>query len=543
MVSSRIFPNEFTFPFLLKACASRKAFGEGTSVHSWAVKIGYADSHVCVQNGLISFYVGCGRISSARFVFDVMESRTLVSWNSIIGGYAKIGSWEEAFILFHGMREDEVSPDGHTFVNLLSLCSRICDVELGKLVHCLVEINGGDSVDVYVQNALLDMYAKCRHLQVAEKVFTRMAEKNVVSWTSMVSAYAKHGLVELGENIFSHMPAKNVVSWNSMISCYLMNGCYKKCIELFYRMCASGMVPDETTIVSVLSACSQVGDIVTGTKLHGNLHGNGMQPSVSLCNSLIDMYAKCGSPEKAVDVLLNMPERNIVSWNTLINTLALHGYGYQAIEIFQEMEGQGILPDAATFGSVLSACCHCGLVDLGKYFFSKMRSVYRIPYDIKHYTCMVDILGRRGLLEEMVKLVVKMEMKPDVVIWGTLLGACRIHRNVPVGKLVLKQLLELGPSDAGPYVLLSNIFYEAQQWDKMRNMRKLMKSLCGRKAAAVSSIEINGCISDFMADDKNHKAWGSIYMMLNQMKHHLKSENDERNYVAGALLAATGVLS
>ncbi|KAL0424572.1 UNVERIFIED_CONTAM: Pentatricopeptide repeat-containing protein [Sesamum radiatum] len=457
MICSGIFANEFTFPFILKACALQKAYLEGVSVHLHAVKLGFSESHICVQNGLINFYVGCGKIDCAGKVFDFMEFRTLVSWNSMITGYAKMGWWREAFLLF---------------------------------------------VDVFLHNALLDMYAKCGHLQMAEGVFKRMVEKNVVSWTSMLSAYAKHGFVELAERTFNQMPVKNN----------------------FYRMCHSCMIPDETYVS--LSACSQLGDLVTGKKMHDYLRDNSVQPTVTLCNSLIDMYAKCGSAEKALDVFLKMPEKNIVSWNTVMNALALHGYGYRAIELFQEMEAGGIWPDAVTFSALLSACCHCGLVEIGRYFFSKMAHMYNIPYDVEHYACMIDILGRGGLLKEALELVGKMEMKPDIVIWGTLLGACRTHRNVSIAKLVLKQLLELEPNAGGLYVLMSNIFCEAQQWDEMKKMRKLMKDHGVRKSDAVSSIEVSGHISDFMVDDNKHEYSNLIYLTLNQMKDHLKSEDD-----------------
>ncbi|KAK4426331.1 Pentatricopeptide repeat-containing protein, chloroplastic [Sesamum alatum] len=344
MVCSGIFANEFTFPFILKACALQKAYPEGVTAHLHAVKLGFSESHICVQNGLINFYVGCGKIDCAGQVFDFMEFRTLVSWNSMMAGYAKMGWWKEAFLLFSSMRERGVEPD-----------------------------------------------------------------------------------------------------------------------------------------------------------------------------------------EKALDVFLNMPEKNVVSWNTVMNVLALHGYGHRAIELFQEMEAGGIRPDAVTFSALLSACCHCGLVEIGRYFFSKMGHMYKIPYDVEHYACMIDILGRGGLLKEALELVGKMEMKPDIVIWGTLLGACRTHRNVSIAKLVLKQLLELEPYAGGLYVLMSNIFCEAEQWDEMKKMRKLMKDHGVRKSDAVSSIEVSGRISDFMVDDNRHESSNLVYTTLNQMKDHLKSESDQKN--------------
>ncbi|XP_057786153.1 pentatricopeptide repeat-containing protein At2g22410, mitochondrial-like [Salvia miltiorrhiza] len=504
MVRFGISPNEFTFPSLLKACAFQKACVEGISVHLQALKLGFSESYVMVQNGFINFYASCGMIECARKVFDRMEFTNLVSWNSMINGYAKVGLWEEAFLLFGGMREDGIEPNGRTFVSLLSVSSRIYDVELGKFVHWYIEINGAPS-DTHMQNALLDMYAKCGHLQMAEAIFRRMADKNVVSWTSMVSAYAKHGLIEPAEIVFNWMPVKNVISWNSMISCYLQNGYYKESLELFYRMCGSCVIPDETTMTSVLSSCSQLGDLVQGKKLHDYLRDNGIRPSVTLCNALVDMYAKCGSVEEALDIFLNMPGKNTVSWNTIINALASHGSGHRAIELFQEMEASGMQPDAVTFSGLLSACCHCGLVETGRYYFSKMSQVYKIQYDIEHYACMIDILGRQGLLKEAVEVIGKMSVKPDIVIWGTLLGACRIHQNVPIARLVLKQILEVETYAGGLYVLISNIFSEAQQWEEMRKMRILMKDYGLRKTDAVSSIEVEGRVSEFMVDDKKHE--------------------------------------
>ncbi|KAG8367029.1 hypothetical protein BUALT_Bualt16G0029900 [Buddleja alternifolia] len=534
MVCSGIIPNEFTFPFILKACAFRKAYIEGVSVHLHAVKLGFSEFYVCVQNGFINFYVGCGQIDCARKIFDYTEFRTLVSWNSMMGGYAKMGCGREAFSLFSEMREGGVDPDGHTFVNLLSVSSRIYDIELGRCVHWYIEING-IVVDIYVQNALLDMYAKCGHLQMAKAVFARMVDKNVVSWTSMLNAYAKHGFVELAERIFNEMPVKNVVSWNSMISCYLQSGYYRESLDLFYRMCESCMAPDETTMVSVLSACSQLSDLVTGKKLHDYIRDNSVKPTITLFNSLIDMYAKCGSAETALDVFMNMPEKNIVSWNTIINALALHGYGNIAVELFHEMEGCRFRPDGVTFSGLLSACCHCGLVETGRYIFNKMWDMYKIPYDIEHYACMIDILGRGGLLNEAVKVVGKMAMKPDIVIWGTLLAACRIYRNVPIAKMVLKQLLEMEPHTGGLYVLMSNIFCEAQLWDEMKKMRKLMKDFGVRKIDAVSSIEVGGCVFEFMVDDKKHEASNVIYTVLYQLKDHLRKKKNTMTEISSTM--------
>ncbi|KAK1363879.1 Pentatricopeptide repeat-containing protein [Heracleum sosnowskyi] len=487
-----ISPNEFTLPFVLKACAFKSLYVEGVLVHGQVLKLGFG-SHVCVQNVLISFYFGCGMSDCSGRVFHEISDRTLVSWNSMIGGYSKMGCSKEAFLLFAEMRELGVKPDGFTFVSLLSVCSEKCDVELGKFVHWYIEINGVKT-DIYVRNSLVDMYAKCGYLNTAQALFDKMEDRNVVSWTTMVTAYAKRGLTHSAKRFFDQMPLKNVVSWNSMISCYIQEGCFGEALELFFKMCDLKYVPDETTLVGVISACCQLGDLAVGKKIHDYIHNNKVLYGVTLYNALVDMYAKCGSVETALAIFLNMPEKNVVSWNVMIGALALHGDGYKAIELFERMEADSVLPDKITFTGLLSACCHCGLTDMGRYYFDKMTSVYKVPCDIEHYACMIDLLSRGGNFREAMELIGRMPMKPDIVIWGALLGGCRIHGNVEIAKQIVKHVLELETYSAGLYVLISNIYCEAQRWEDMKRIRKLMQQHGITKGSGISSIESTGFI-------------------------------------------------
>ncbi|XP_031265110.1 pentatricopeptide repeat-containing protein At2g22410, mitochondrial-like [Pistacia vera] len=534
MINRCLSPNEFTLPFVLKACASESAYCVAAVVHGHGVKLGIG-SQVYVQNALINVYVVCGLILCARKVFDEISERTLVSWNSMIGGYSKMGCCREGFLLFKEMRDLGLELDEITLVSLLSICSQSCDLDLGRYVHLYMVVTEVE-IDIIVRNALLDMYAKCGDLHSAQTVFERMSYKNVVSWTSMVSAYAKHQLVDSAREIFDRMPEKNVVSWNSMISCYVREGHCKDALNLFHEMSDLGVVPDETTLVCVLSACSQIGDLVMGKKVHNYICNNDMRPSVTLCNALIDMYAKCGFVGRAFDIFNEMPEKNIVSWNVIIGALALHGYGLKGVNLFEEMLGGRIWrPDEITFMGLLSACSHSGLVDIGKYYFDRMKSVYGVSPEIEHYACMVDLLGRGGLLEEAVRLIGRMPVKPDVVVWGALLGACRTHGNIEIGKLVLKQLLELEPNSSGLYVLIANLFCESQRWEDVKNIRKLMNDCGIMKCKAISFIEIKGCVYEFMVDDKRHEKSGSIYSMLDQLMDHLKSIGYSCNYFAASL--------
>ncbi|KAJ8764400.1 hypothetical protein K2173_006140 [Erythroxylum novogranatense] len=521
MIGCGLSPNEFTLPFVFKACVCKSDYLISVAVHAQAVKLGIG-SQVCVQNGLINAYIACGFLDCAREVFDYMCERTLVSWNLMIGGYSKEGFIKEAFLLFREMREVGVEADEFTLVNLLSVCSQTCDFYFGRFVHLYIEITGIE-IDLIVRNALLDMYSKCGKLESAQRVFDQMPYKNVVSWTSMVIARARHGLLEFARETFNRMPVKNVVSWNSLIACYVQKGEYKEVLDLFHEMHNSRVVPDEATIVCVLSACSQIGDLDIGKKIHNYLDYNDIARTVSLCNSLIDMYAKCGAIGNAVDVFEEMSNKSLVSWNVMIGALALHGSGEEAIKLFGKMQAEGLWPDKITFTGLLSACSHGGLIDMGRYYFNIMSSTYSISPEIQHYACMVDLLGRQGLLEEAIKLIGEMPMRPDVVIWGALLGACRIHGNVEIGKQILKQLLALEPNSAGLYVLLSNLFSETQRWGDVMNLRKLMKDHRIFKSQAISFIGINGHVSEFMVDDKQHEVSGGIYIILDQLTDHLRS--------------------
>ncbi|KAF2295110.1 hypothetical protein GH714_031553 [Hevea brasiliensis] len=476
MIDSGLSPNEFTLPFVLKACASKSDYWVSVLVHGHAQKLGIG-SHVCVQNGLINAYFACGFIQYAREMFDDISDRTLVSWNSMIGGYAKVGWCKESFLLLKEMRGVGVEPDEFTLVNLLSICSQSCDIVLGKFVHLYIEKTGME-IDLIVRNALLDMYSKCGHLQSAERVFERMPDKNVVSWTSM-------------------------------------GGQCREALDLFHEMNNLRVKPDEATLLSILSACSQIGDLVMGKKIHDYIHSTCSTPSVTLCNSIIDMFAKCGTLKFALDVFNKMPNKNLVSWNAIIGALALHGSGPEAIKLFEKMQAEGIWPDEITFTGLLSACSHSGLVDTGRHYFDKMSSVYGIVHEIEHYACMVDLLGRGGLLDEAISLIRGMPMKPDIVIWGALLGACRIHGNVEMGKQILKQLLESEPYSSGVYVLVSNLYSEVGRWQDMKNIRKLMNYHEIIKCRAISSVEVEGYVMNswLMTRDSKFQAMYSPFLI------------------------------
>ncbi|KAG9440852.1 hypothetical protein H6P81_021017 [Aristolochia fimbriata] len=521
MVVAGRLPNNFTFPFVLKACAFELALVETLAIHVQVVKLGFV-SQVFVQNALLHVYAVCGAIDFSRKVFDGITEKNIVSWNSMIGGYSQMGLCQEALQLFGRMRAFGLYPDGFTFVNLLTVCSQTGNFELGRILHLYIEVTGV-SADLFVKNALLDMYAKCGYLAIAKTLFDKMPDKNVVSWTSMFSAYAKHGLFDLAHQHFNQMAERNVVSWNSLISCYAQHGLCREALDLYVQMQISKEKPDDVTLVNVLAACTQIGDLVMGKEVHTYISLNVILPSITLNNSLLDMYSKCGCLTTASDLFNQIPVKNVVSWNVMIGAFAMHGLAQDAIDLFEMMKEADFCPDGITFVGILTACSHGGLLHEGRCYFEAMNSVYGVPYEIEHYACMVDLLGRAGHLQEAVLLIGTMTMKPDAVVWGALLGACRIHGNVVITMHILKQLLELEPYNGGLFVLMSNIFCDMKRWEDVKRVRILMKEKGIRKVNALSSIEIDGNIHEFLVEDARHELSNGIYSMLDGLTSHMRS--------------------
>ncbi|XP_020091715.1 pentatricopeptide repeat-containing protein At2g22410, mitochondrial-like isoform X1 [Ananas comosus] len=521
MLRHGLLPNQFTLPFVLKSCAEASALEETLVIHGLIIKLGF-ESQIFVMNALLHVYSSCGPIWFARRVFDEIPSRNAVSWNSMIGGYSQLGDCKEAFSLFKMMRESGLVADEFTLVILLSACSQAENFELGRLVHQYIEVSGA-KFDLIVRNALVDMYGKCGRLLMAQRCFDTMDVKNVVSWTSMVCAHAKHGLIEVARDLFDRMPERNIVSWNAMISCYVQNGLSHEALDLYDQMHASKVTPDEVTLIFVLMACAQNGNLVFGKNIHYQIRDNIEQPSIALFNSLIDMYAKCGPIEIALDLFSTMPSKSAISWNVIIWALAIHGRAFDAVDFFNQMIEEGFLPDGVTFVGLLSACSHCGLVEIGQSYFETMNVVYNVPYEIEHYACMVDLLGRGGLIQRAVELIKSMPMKPDIVIWGALLGACRIHGYARIGEQVMKHLLSLEMSGGGLHVLISNMYCENHRWEKMKTLRRVMREKGIKKDAGVSSIEINSILHEFLVEDMRHESSTDIYFVLCQLADHLIS--------------------
>lgn len=514
-----------SFVFALKAFGQISVYREGRSIHCQTWKLGLG-STLLVQNGLVHFYANGGFLGCARKVFDECPSRDVVTWTAMIDGYVQRNETDEGLRLFSLMVRSEVAPNEVTMITLLSACSLKGDLNLGMRIQAYIE-----KIDVKctlnLMNAMLDMYVKCGCLMTAKTIFDKMECRDVFSWTSMVNGYAKSGHFELARKFFNEMPLKNVVSWNAMIAGYSQNNRPKEALNLFHDMLEGGVVPIEATLVCVLSACAQAGCLDFGQWIHHHyVHQKRSEFSVSLGNALIGMYAKCGKIDIAEELFNEMPKRDLVSWNSMIVGYADHGNANKALILFELMKGQGIKPDDITFVGILSACSHGGLVSLGRELFTGMEHIFRLEPKVEHYVCMIDLLGRVGLVEEAYEMITRMPMEPDEAAWGALLNACRMHGNADLGKFAANKLIDLDPEDSGTYVILANLCARERRWGDVREVRSMMREKGIKKTPGCSSIEVEGRFHEFSATDDSHPQSKDIYKVLDEIFVLSKLEED-----------------
>ncbi|XP_050226232.1 pentatricopeptide repeat-containing protein At3g29230 [Mercurialis annua] len=483
MQKNGIFADNFTYPFLLKGCSGQSWLPVVQMIHCHVEKFGFLGD-LFVPNSLIDCYSKCGLmgVDCAVKLFNEMGERDTVSWNTMMSGLVKAGDVGRARKLFDEMPER----------------------------------------DAVSWNTILDAYVKAGEMSCAFELFEKMPERNVVSWSSMVFGYCKSGDMEMARMLFEKMPSKNLVTWTIVISGFAEKGLMKDALKLYSQMEAARLRPDDATLISILAACAESGMLGLGKRVHASIERLKIKCSVNVSNALVDMYAKCGKVDIALSIFNGMSKRDLVSWNCMLQGLAVHGHGEKAIELFSAMQQEGFKPDKITFIAVLCACTHAGFLDEGLRYFDTMEKDYGIVPQIEHYGCMVDLLGRRGCLKEAFSLVQSMPMEPNDVIWGTLLGACRVHNAVPLAEKVLDRLSTLEASDPGNYSMLSNIFAAAGNWSTVANMRLQMKSTGVQKPSGASSIELDDDVHEFTVLDKSHSKTDKIYHMINKLRCDMK---------------------
>jgi pentatricopeptide repeat protein len=360
----------------------------------------------------------------------------------------------------------------------------------------------------------------------ARRVFDGGTDNDMVAWNCLLRGYAQEGGdAGLLHDFFARMPSRDSVSWNTVLSWCVVNGKYDEAIAVFREMLASQECqPDRVTLVSVVSAIAYLGALAQGLWAHAYVFRKGVEVEEKLSSALINMYSKCGFIEGAVYVFDNVRgKRSLDTWNAMLAGFTANGCSERALELFTRMESTGLMPNKITFNCVLNACSHRGLVEEGMRCFQRMSRVYGIEPDIAHYGCMVDLFCRAGMFEKAEEIIQIMPMEPDASMLKALLGACRTHKNLEVGKKAGHRLIEAAPNDHAGYVLLSNIYALDGNWGGVHKVRKLMLDRGVLKTPGSSSVELNGVIHEFISGDKSHSRKRDIYKMLGEICQQLKS--------------------
>lgn len=580
-------PNEYTLGSVLRLCTSLALLLRGEQIHGHTIKTGF-DLDVNVVNGLLAMYGQCKRISEAEYLFGTMAGeKNNVTWTSMLTGYSQNGFAFKAIECFRDLRREGNQSNQFTFPSVLTACAAVSACRVGVQVHgCIVK--SGFKTNIYVQSALIDMYAKCRDLETARALLEGMEADDVVSWNSMivgcvrqglieealslfgrmherdmkiddftipsilncfassrteikiafsahclivksgygtyklvnnalVDMYAKRGIMDSALKVFEGMIEKDVISWTALVTGNTHNGSYEEALKLFCNMRVGGISPDQIVTANVLSASAELTLLEFGQQVHGNHVKSGFPSSLSVNNSLVTMYTKCGSLEDANAIFNSMEIRDLITWTALIVGYAKNGKAKDSLQSYNLMIGSGITPDYITFIGLLFACSHAGLIEEAQSYFDSMRTVYGIRPGPEHYACMIDLFGRSGDFLKAEELLNQMEVEPDATVWKAILAASRKHGNFENGERAAKTLMELEPNNAVPYVLLSNMYSAAGRQDEAANVRRLMKSRNISKEPGCSWVEEKGKVHSFMSEDRRHPRMVEIYSKVDEM--------------------------
>lgn len=478
-------PNEFIFGSCFSACSSLVQAECGEQIHGMAIKL-CLERNNFVACSLCDLYAKCGYLNSAKKVFYQIERPDIASWNAIIAGFSNGGAETEAMSFFSQMTELGLNPDDVTLCSILCASSSPFDLKQVKQVHSYITKMG---FHLYVQvcNSLLTMYAKCANLLDAFHVFEDMSN------------------------------LANLVSWNSIITACLQHKQARDVFKLFKLMLVSYINLDYITSRSISGACAEVSSLEMGNQFHCYSIKNGLNRDSFVTNGLIDMYTKLGSLEIARKLFDSMENPNVISWSSMIVGYAQFGYGEEALNLFKSMTKKGYKPNEVTFVGVLTACSHIGLIEEGLQFYRNMELEHQIVPTLEHCSCMVDLFARAGLLKEAEDFINQMPFEPDVLIWKTLLSACKTYKNVNMGKRVAENILRIDPFNSTAHVLLSNIYASEANWEEFARLRSLMKTRGVRKNAGCSWIEIKDTIHVFLVEDLLHSEREKIYCMLDDL--------------------------
>ncbi|CAN4123994.1 unnamed protein product [Withania somnifera] len=476
-----VIPNEFTLSSVVKCCCNvNNGLRLGKSIHGWMITAA-VDLDVALENAILDLYVKFEALDYTKRFFELMTDKNVVSWNIMLAGYLGTENMEKSVKLFKIMPVKDVSSWNTIIDGLLQHGS---DRNALKLLRQM--ILAGPSFNEVTFSISLALMSSCRNLELGRQIHGKVRRLSIYKDTlvraSLIDMYCKCGKMEKASRIFQEfrqcfveVQHSHSVPWSTIISGYIHNSNLKDALEVFSSMVHDQLEVDVFTLSSILSASASSGLVELGWQIHGYVQKLGHLCDIFLISAIIDMYAKCGKLDSARLFFDQTQTRNIVVWTTMINSYAIHGKGLDAVQLFEFMLNQRTAPNEVSFISVFIACGHAGLVKEGCKYFRLMEQVYGIKPGVEHFSCMVDLFGRAGCLEEAYDFIHEKGISNISEVWKVLLSSCVVHKNVKMARHVSEKLLELQPSEHSSYVLLSNTCSEHENWDEASKLRSLMQ--------------------------------------------------------------------
>ncbi|KAK9151640.1 hypothetical protein Syun_009949 [Stephania yunnanensis] len=485
MRAEELKPDHQIFGSVVSVAGNEMKLEVGRMAHGQIIRAGF-ENHVQVETTLMVMYLKCGEMDDALRTFNQITDRDVVSLTAMISGLVRNGRADEALNVFHQMRKQGVMPASTTIASALAACAQLNSPRHGTAMHGFIVRRRMD-IDIAVQNSLVSMYAKCSRL-------------------------------EQSLNVFKRMPSKDVVTWNALLAAYAQNGNLYEAMCLLNEMKMARQRPDYITVVSLLQACASLGALLQGKWIHNFLLRHRVGPCISIDTALVDMYSKCGNIDDARKCFDLMPEKDLVSWSTIIAGYGSHGKGETALKMYNEFLQTGIQPNHVTFLAILSACSHAGLVSQGMRIFESIMQDYGHEPTVEHRACIVDLLSRAGRLEEAYDFVKRMFKQPSISVLGILLDACCSHRNADLADMVRREIQLMKPVDAADYVQLAHSYASTCKWGGKGEALMQMRGLGLKKVPGWSSIEFHGAITTFLVDHSSHSQYEEIVSMLRLLR-------------------------
>ncbi|GAB2238964.1 hypothetical protein Droror1_Dr00024877 [Drosera rotundifolia] len=489
--------DQATLTTLLSGCDEVGKQGVVGMIHGLVVGCGF-EGEVTVGNALITSYFKCGCVECGKMVFDQMKGRNVITWTAVISGFGQNEMYEHSLEVLKEMFNGSVCPNGLTYLSVLTACAGLPALSEGRQVHAIVLKLGFDS-DFCIESALMDMYTKCGCMEDALQIYHSADKLDEVSMTVIMVGFAQNGFEEEAVQMFQKILKLGISIDANMISAVL------------------GLFGDGTNTLSL------------GLQIHALVIKRKYGASPFVCNGLINMYSKCGHLDEATKIFFQMPKRNSVSWNSMIAAFARHGDGLKVLRMYEQMLSEGEKPTEVTFLSLLHACSHMGLLEKGTEYLDSMSILHGLNPRMEHYACVVDMLGRAGLLAEARTFIENLPVKPGPLVWQALLGACSIRGDSKMGKYVAEQLLLADPDSPSPYVQLANIYSSEKRWRERAGTMKRMKEMGVAKETGGSWIEMEKRVHGFVVSDKMHPEADMIYGLLSQLFRHMSDEVYERD--------------